>query len=71
MICRAISEALRSEEMLHVGGAGPYADVTQPDALFVVRYKMSGESPKWLTAQQQLLVKQQDGAPKQGVPRAV
>jgi hypothetical protein len=54
LLYRATREALRSEERLYTGGAGPYAGLPQPDIAFIERCEaiMSGEHAKWLTAQQ-------------------
>jgi hypothetical protein len=54
LLYRATSEALKREEFLHSAGVGPYADVTNPDALYIERCDavMSGENAKWLMNRQ-------------------
>jgi hypothetical protein len=56
LLYRTTREALKSEALLHSALAGPYADITDPDSVYVVRCDsiMLGERSKWLTTQQQV-----------------
>jgi hypothetical protein len=69
LLFRAAREALRSEELLHSAGAGPYAALPVSDAAFVERCAaiMSGENSKWLTAKQQVLPAKQGDAPERSL----
>jgi hypothetical protein len=55
LLYRSTRQALKREEFLHAGKAGPYAGVADPDTLFVVRSDniISGENATWLATQEQ------------------
>ena len=55
LLYRATRESLRREQLLRSAGVGPYAGVTNSDAIYIERCDavMSGEHSKWLTSQQQ------------------
>jgi hypothetical protein len=50
LLYRGTSEALKREEFLHSAGAGPYAGLANPDALYIERCDavISGEKTNWL-----------------------
>jgi hypothetical protein len=50
---RATRESLKREALLHSASAGPYADVSNADSLFIERADaiISGELSKWISAQ--------------------
>src|ERR1700726_4760530 len=55
LLYRATREALKREDFLHSGKAGPYLRAPDPDALFIERSDaiISGENLKWLASQEQ------------------
>jgi hypothetical protein len=55
LLYRATREALKREDLLHSGKAGPYSGAPDPDTLFVERCDaiVSGENLKWLATQEQ------------------
>jgi hypothetical protein len=59
LLYRATREALKREDFLHEAKAGPYAAATDADTLYVERADaiISGENTKWITSQQQAVVK--------------
>jgi hypothetical protein len=57
---RSTAEALKHEKYLHLAGAGPYADVANPEALLAERVEglVSQEHAKWVSAQQEVTKRQ-------------
>lgn len=55
LLYRATREALKREELLRSGKAGPYSNATAPDTLYIERSDaiMNGEHSKWLASQEQ------------------
>ena len=55
LLYRATREALRREEFLHSGKAGPYSGAADAGVLYVERCDaiISGENTKWLASQEQ------------------
>ena len=63
LLYRATREALKREERLYTGKAGPYSGISESDALFVERSDaiISGENSKWLASQEQAASGKQAG----------
>ena len=55
LLFRATRQAMKREEFLHSGKAGPYSSVPDPDRLYIERCDaiISGENSKWLSSQEQ------------------
>src|SRR5258708_35423318 len=65
LLYRATREALKREELLHSGKAGPYAGVPDPDALLIERSDaiVSGENSRSLASQEQAASRKQSHPP--------
>jgi hypothetical protein len=63
LLYRATREALKREELLRSGKAGPYSVASNPDTLYIERSDaiISGEHSKWLASQEQGTSQKQSG----------